>query len=375
MGVFVTPEPVMQIRAVKLQEQMGWDSEQLKQKLSAWPNILNFEPSTLARNVQDLQGVGFSQTQVWAMCTKQPALLSSKWTSDISIEKVQFVKLLLGLSFDDIAARPKLLTYSVSSMLGPRVWFLYQIGAIGAPNTVMTSGLFGYITLSKKKFGDRFRAPIAFPSMIFDSAFSDHQKQRWEYLRQHMKLSVETIAAHQNLLLISLPDRLAPRWQLLSRIASEQADFKAEDHLTALATLSDQYFADVFDAGGKLHRSHLDFAVSCCFYSCREVWFLCLCLHRSSVDMGYLVVKSIFWGEHIVNDVSCNVFEAPRLNIIMHTVSFTFDLMCPCFYGNMSNSATLLDTLYQNSANIDWHLCSCLALQGLQGVAVRHEGG
>ncbi len=58
----------------------------------------------------------------------------------------------------------------------------------------------------------------------------DHWKQRWEFLRQHMKLSVDTIAAHQDLLLTSLPDRLAPRWQPLSSIASGQAAFKAEDH-------------------------------------------------------------------------------------------------------------------------------------------------
>ncbi len=68
-----------------------------------------------------------------------------------------------------------------------------------------------------------------------------------------MKLSVEIIAAHQDLLLSSLPHRLAPRWQLLSSIANKQAAFKAEDHLTALATLSDQDFAVLFEAGGKLH--------------------------------------------------------------------------------------------------------------------------
>ena len=88
--------------------------------------------------------------------------------------------------------------------------------------------------------------------MVFDSAFIGHWRQRWEFLRQHMKLSVETIAAHQDLLLASLPDRLAPRWQLLSSIADEQAAFKAEDHLTALATLSDQHFAEAFKADGEL---------------------------------------------------------------------------------------------------------------------------
>ena len=253
-GVFVTPEPVMQSRAAKLQEQLGWDIEQLKQKLSAYPNILNSEPSTLARNVQDMQGLGFSQNQVWAMCTQQPSLLGRKWTSDTCVEKLQFLTCLLGLTLDDIAARPHLLACSVSRLLGPRVWFMYQTGAIEAPNTVMTSGLFGHVWGgSKARFVKRFSSTPSNPSMVFDSAFIGHWRQRWEFLRQHMKLSVETIAAHQDLLLASLPDRLAPRWQLLSRIASEQAPFKAEDHLMALATLSDEDFAQAFKADGELH--------------------------------------------------------------------------------------------------------------------------
>ena len=251
MGVFVTSELVMQSRAAKLQEQLGWDNEQLKQKLSAQPNILNLDPSTIARNVQAMQGAGFSLTQVWAMCTQHPALLGSKWTSDTSVEKLQFLTCLLGLSLDDIAARPHLLTYSVSGFLGPHVWFLYQTGAIQAPNTVMTSGLYAYITYSKALFSKKNGALSVFSGMVFDSAFVDHWKQRWEFLRHHMKLSIETISAHQDLLLTSLPDRLAPRWQLLSRLASEQAAFKAEEHLTALATLSDQDFAQAFQANGE----------------------------------------------------------------------------------------------------------------------------
>ncbi len=129
---------------------------------------------------------------------------------------------------------------------------MYQTGAIEAPNTALTSGCFGYIVYSRVSFNKRFGAPSAFPSMMFDSAFVDHWKERWVFLRQHMRLSIETIAAHQDLLLTSLPDRLAPRWRLLSSIASKQAAFKAEDHLTALATLSDQDFAEAFRADGEL---------------------------------------------------------------------------------------------------------------------------
>ncbi len=276
MGVFTTPEPVMQSRAAKLQEQLGWDNEQLKQKLSSQPIILTIAASIISCNLQAMQGAGFSQIQVWAMCTQHPALLGSKWTSDTNVEKLQFLTCLLGLTLNDIAARPHLLAYSVSSSLGPRVWFLYEIGAIEAPNSVMTSGFFGYVCGgSKAQFASKFKLSPSNPSMVFDSAFIDHWKQRWEFLRQHMKLSVETIVAHQDLLLTSLPDRLAPRWQLLSKIASEQAAFKAEDHLAALATLSDPDFADGFEAGGKLHQLYLIFAVYCYMSSCKEV---CLCV-------------------------------------------------------------------------------------------------
>ncbi len=233
MGVFVTPEPVMQARAAKLQEQLGWDSDQLKQKLSASPSILNYEPSTLARNFHDMQGAGFSQKQVWAMCTQQPSLLGRKWTSDMNVEKLQFLTRLLGLTLADIAVRPQLLAYSVTGFLGPRVWFMHQTGAVKVPKNVMTSGCFSYVCgYSRAQFSIRFSSPPSNPSMVFDSVCMvfDHWKQRWEFLRQHMKLSVDTIAAHQDLLLTSLPDRLAPRWQLLSSIASGQVAFKAEDH-------------------------------------------------------------------------------------------------------------------------------------------------
>ena len=100
----------MQTRAAKLQQQLGWDSELLKQRLSAEPKILTYEPVTLANNIQDMQDVGFSQKQVWAMCTQQPSLLGCKWTSDMNVEKLQFLTCLLGLTLNDIAARPHLLT-------------------------------------------------------------------------------------------------------------------------------------------------------------------------------------------------------------------------------------------------------------------------
>lgn len=56
-----------------------------------------------------------------------------------------------------------------------------------------------------------------------------------------MGLSIANISACRALLFTSLPNTVAPRWRLLTLLEAAQADFKAADHLTALATLSDEY--------------------------------------------------------------------------------------------------------------------------------------
>ena len=96
MVFFAVPEAVMQARAANFQEQLGWDSEQLKRKLSAQPSILIKEPCTLARNVHEMQGAGVFLTQVKVMCAQQPSLLGRRWTSDTKAEKLQFLTCLPG---------------------------------------------------------------------------------------------------------------------------------------------------------------------------------------------------------------------------------------------------------------------------------------
>ena len=61
-----------------------------------------------------------------------------------------------------------------------------------------------------------------------------------------MRLSTAEISACRDLLYISLPSTLAPRWRILTSLEATQAGFKAADHLKALATLSDQHFAQTF---------------------------------------------------------------------------------------------------------------------------------
>lgn len=62
-----------------------------------------------------------------------------------------------------------------------------------------------------------------------------------------MELSIADISACRALLFTSLPNTLAPRWHFLTLLEAAQAGFKTADHLTALATLSDEHFACTYN--------------------------------------------------------------------------------------------------------------------------------
>ena len=55
---------------------------------------------------------------------------------------------------------------------------------------------------------------------------------------------------------LAILDRSCHLAASLSGIANQQGAFKAEDHLTALATLSDQDFAQAFRADGELEHGN-----------------------------------------------------------------------------------------------------------------------
>ena len=244
-GVSSFSEATMQLRATNLQITLGWDDLQLKKRLSIHPQLLTRQPSTIAVNMKDLQRLGFSAAQALHMCASQPALLLPKWASVSCAEKLQVLTLLLGLTLDNVAPS---WTYSVTDRLGPRVWFLFQSGVLDTPKALLSSGHFNNIrSRTNADFSKIYSRILSRPSMVYDTAYIEQWQQRWQFLRQHMKLSVKDIAAHQALLCASLHDTLAPRWHFFTLLAANQPGFKATDHLTAIATLSDQELAQVYD--------------------------------------------------------------------------------------------------------------------------------
>lgn len=62
-----------------------------------------------------------------------------------------------------------------------------------------------------------------------------------------MGLSIADVSACRAFSYTSLPNTLAPRWCFLTRLEAAQGHFRAADHLVALATLSNELFAEAFD--------------------------------------------------------------------------------------------------------------------------------
>ena len=159
-----------------------------------------------------------------------------------------YLMLFLQLTTADLASKPVLLSVSLEHRVGPRCEFVYRSRAINFDTPLQLSGCSSYIdSWSDAEFAAKFDTLSACPPLVYDEVFKQHWWQRWKFLRHEMALSVVDISACRALLCMSLPNTLAPRWRFLTQLEAAQADFRAADHLSALASLSDQRFAETFD--------------------------------------------------------------------------------------------------------------------------------
>ena len=81
----------------------------------------------------------------------------------------------------------------------------------------------------------------------YNKAFQQRWLQRWKYLTQSQKISIQDLGAHQAILTASLRDTVGPRLAFLQSVAVHQQGFVFADQLTEVANLSDAAFADMYD--------------------------------------------------------------------------------------------------------------------------------
>ena len=246
--VYQVSEGTMRARAHELKAMLGWTEDERNTCLNNTPLNLSQKPATLANNIQKLQAHGFTSAQALDIYASYPGLAGYDWSSVSNVEKLMYLMLVLQLTTAGIAANFTLLGTSLKHRLGPRVEFLYRSRAVSPDTPLAVSGLASYVsTCSEAKFAARFNLASASPPLVYDEVFKRHWQDRWGFLRREMGLSIADISACRPLLYTSLPDTRAPRWRFLTCLEAAQAGFKAADHLTALATLSDENFAQTFD--------------------------------------------------------------------------------------------------------------------------------
>ena len=239
---------MMRDRAANLKAMLGWTKEKLNQAVNSNPCILSVKVSTLASNMQKLKAHNFSTAQALKICASKPNLICYNWSSPSNVEKLIYLMLFLQVTIGEIASNPVLLSVSLDGRIGPRNEFIYRSRGISFDTPLELSGCSSYLsTRSDASFAVRFNKPSANPPLIYDEHFKQHWSQRWKFLRHGMGLSVADISACRALLCTSLPNTLVPRWRFLTQLEAASADFKAADHLMALATLSDQLFVETFD--------------------------------------------------------------------------------------------------------------------------------
>lgn len=246
-GVFSLSDEQMQSKALELQRLLGWDQAHLKKVLSAVPLLLVLATDRVATNMKGLEAHGFTKGQVLDMCSSQPSLLWQKWSSSTQLDKIQFLTLILSFSLDELSQLPHNLMYSFTARMGPRAVFLLQHRFVDTLHNFSSTAHFSlFVNRTDAHFAKKYSISPSGCPILYDSDYVQHWQQQWTYLRQHMQLPVRAIAAHEELLLASVPNRLAPRWEVLTQLAARQADFRAADHLQALAALSDADFAQAY---------------------------------------------------------------------------------------------------------------------------------
>ena len=245
-NVYHVSEGTMRARATELKAMLGWTEDELNTCLNVNPYMLSRLPATVATNIQKLQTHSFTSAQAVKAFTSLPALAGCDWSSPLNVEKLEYLMLIFQLMPAQIASKPVLLSSSLEQKLGPRSEFIYRSQVVSPNTPLLVSGFSSWILNSDAKFAARFNFVSNSPSLIYDADFKRHWQDRWRFLKCEMGLSVADVSACRALLYISLPKSLAPRWQFLTSLQAAQTDFKAADHLTALATLSDEHFAQAF---------------------------------------------------------------------------------------------------------------------------------
>ena len=203
-SVFTASPAELDIKLDWIAAQLDSTLDEAKTVVRRRPETCCLAPATVALlstcSIGQLHGLGFSHHQVKSMCLQQPRMLALSYTSQLQADKWAFLTCVLQVSHAAIAAKPTMLTLSLSKRLGPRWAYLQQLRLRGLiVSTAAPQVLYSLVFMTDSKF----RAAYTTPELgVYDEQF---QKQ-WHFLLVDQQQSIQDIGDDPALLHISLRD-------------------------------------------------------------------------------------------------------------------------------------------------------------------------
>lgn len=103
-GVFIVPPTELDARLQSIALQMAAALQHAKGVVQRHPQIPILQSARVGLYVLQLHGLEFSSSQVKDLCLKQPALLHLDYTSQLQVDKWDFLTCVLQLSHVTMAA-------------------------------------------------------------------------------------------------------------------------------------------------------------------------------------------------------------------------------------------------------------------------------
>ena len=203
-SVFTASPAELDIRLDPIAAQLDATLDEAKRVVRRRPEICCRSPATVALHVAQLHGLGFSHHQVKSMCLQQPSLLALSYQSQLQADKWAFLTCVLQLSHAAIAAKPTMLTLSLSKRLGPRWAYLQHLRLHGLiAFTAAPQVLHSLVFMTDLQF----RAAHTTPQLrVYDEHFQKQWQKQWDFLLVDQQLSIRDIGDDPALLHISLRD-------------------------------------------------------------------------------------------------------------------------------------------------------------------------
>ena len=248
-GVFMLPPDVMNSRLEALHISLGISNSDVRSIFGRSPELLPLATSTIMQNLAKLQQVGFSESEIQHMALTKPAILGLDMTSTNQSQKWQFLTNVMHFCRSTLAVRPVLFMSSLPNRLGPRWEYLLLARELGATDFSCAQEVVERLVMyTDAKFAAMYSHSALFSLPPYNKAFRQQWQQRWHFLVDDCTIAVADIGRHPAVLQTSLKEVLGPRWAFLVRVAGFHSPI---DHLTALATLSDEEFSDVYGVANK----------------------------------------------------------------------------------------------------------------------------